>query len=335
LARGLTQAELAAMIDVKQPTLHRYENGLREPEPEILSRLARALGVTEGFLRHADKLYGAMAVDAHMRRRATEKATTWRRLEARLNEYRMHASKLFEQVSLHASQVVPVFDPIDTSPDVAARLTRMQWRMPVGPVRDLIGWLEAAGCIVLIEDFGTSRVDGLSQWVSDYPLILLNLRAPVDRLRWTAAHELGHLCLHAHFIGDDPEAEANTFAAEFLTPAETIRPQLRNLSSGRLADLKRLWGVSMQALIERAYQLSVLTSGQRTSMYKHFSRMGWRVREPFSDELTPESPRLTTTITDSLLAKGFSLEEVSRMAGFAGSDHNTIFRPLSPALRAV
>ena len=37
LARGLTQAELAAMIDVTQPALHRYEHGLREPETEILA----------------------------------------------------------------------------------------------------------------------------------------------------------------------------------------------------------------------------------------------------------------------------------------------------------
>jgi len=335
LARGLTQSQLAVIIDVRQPTLHRYENDLREPEPEILVRLAGAFGVTEEFLRHAGKLYGAMAVDVHMRRRATEKATIWRRLEAKLNEYRMHASKLFEQVSLHATQVVPTFDPIDTSPDVAARFARMQWRMPVGPVRNLFGWLEAAGGIVLVEDFGTSRVDGLSQWINDYPVVLLNLRAPVDRLRWTTAHELGHLCLHSTFIAEDPETEANAFAAEFLMPAETIRPQLRNLTSGRLVDLKRQWGVSMQALIERSHQLSVLTAGQRTSMYKHFSRMGWRVREPFSDELAPEIPRLTATITETLLAKGYSLEELSRLAGFASADHNTMFRPSGPALRAV
>lgn len=95
-----------------------------------------------------------MAVDAHLRRRATEKATTWRRLEARLNVYRMHASKLFERVSLEADQVMPTFDPIDTQASDAARLVRMQWRMPIGPVRDLTGWLEAAGCIVLSRTSG-------------------------------------------------------------------------------------------------------------------------------------------------------------------------------------
>lgn len=323
------------MMGVTQPTLHRYEHSLREPEPEILTRLARALGVTEEFLQHCGKVRGAMAVDAHMRRRATEKATTWRRLEAQLNEYRMHASKLFEQVSLQADQVFSTFDPEGTDARDAARLLRMQWRMPIGPVRNLTAWLEGAGCLVLFKDFGTSRVDGLSQWVGDHPVMLINSRAPTDRLRWTLAHETGHLCLHASYIGDDPEGDANAFAAEFLMPSEVIRPQLRHLTTGRLTDLKRQWGVSMQALIERAHQLGVLVAGQRTSMYKQFSRMGWRVREPYSDELAPESPRLAEFIAQTLLVKGFSLEEIAKLAGFADVDHNTMFKPAGPALRAV
>lgn len=335
LARGLTQAQLATMIEVTQPALHRYEHGLRDPEPEILARLANVLGVTQEFLEHAGKTRGALAVDAHMRRRSTEKATTWRRLEAQLNEYRMHASKLFEQVSLHADQVIPTFDPDGTLPNDAARLLRMQWRMPIGPVRNLTGWLEAAGCVVFMEAFGTPRVDGLSQWIDDHPVMLLNSQAPTDRQRWTLAHEAGHLCMHASYIGDDPEADADAFAAEFLMPAEVIRPQLRNLTIGRLADLKRQWGVSMQALVERSHQLGVLAPGQRSSMFKQFSRLGWRTREPYSDEIGPEFPHLTMIIAETLIRKGFSLQDVSRLAGFADIDHNSMFRPPGPSLRAV
>lgn len=335
LARGLTQAELAAMINVTQPALHRYEHGLREPEPEILDRLADVIGVTTDFLLHAGKARGAMAVDAHMRRRATEKATTWRKLEAQLNEYRMHASKLFEEVSLQADQIIPAFDPEGTAATDAARLVRMQWRMPVGPVRDLTAWLESAGCLIFSKPFGTARVDGLSQWIDDHPVILLNSEKPTDRQRWTLAHETGHLCLHATYIGEHPEQDADAFAAEFLMPAEVIRPQLRNLSMGRLTDLKRQWGVSMQALVERAHQLGVLPTGQRMSMYKQFSRMGWRTREPFSEDLAPECPRLAQAIAKTLVDKGFSYHDIAIIAGYAGTDHNHMFRPQRPGLHAV
>lgn len=335
LARGLTQEDLAGLLGVSQPTINRYEHDEREPGDEMLKQLAEVLGVTPDFLRHAGTLRGAMAVDAHMRRRASARATIWRRQEARLNEYRMHVSALFEQISLHAEQIIATFDPIDTDPRDAARVARMQWRMPVGPVNNLTGWVEAAGCVVIVEDFGTPRVDGLSQWIGDHPVMLLNARQPVDRLRWTLAHELGHLCLHSEFVSTDPEREANAFAAEFLMPAEVIRPQLRNLTPGRLADLKRQWGVSMQALVERAHQLKTITGEQRTALYKKFSRLGWRTREPVSDELRVEQPKLTAVIANALHDKGFSAEDVARVAGYASPQHNTMLTTPGKHLRAV
>lgn len=335
LARGYTQDDLAGLLGIGQPTINRYEHDERQPDDDILDRIADVLGVTVEFLRRAGAIRGAMAVDAHMRRRASAKATVWRRLEAQLNEYRMRISALFEQISLHADQIIPTFDPIDTDPQDAARLARMQWRMPVGAVNNLVGWIEAAGCVVIVEDFGTPRVDGLSQWISDHPVMLINGRQPIDRQRWTLAHELGHLCLHSEFINNDPEHEANAFAAEFLMPAEVIRPQLRNLTTGQLADLKRQWGVSMQALIERAHQLRTLTAGERTALYKKFSRLGWRTREPISDELRAEQPKLTSIIAETLHSKGFTAEEMARVAGYPNPQHNTMLRLPGKHLHAV
>lgn len=204
----------------------------------------------------------------------------WRQLEAQLNVYRMHARQLMEEITLHAGQTVPRFDPIEVPAEDAARMVRMQWRMPIGPVRDLVRWLEAAGCLVVVQDFGTARVDGMSQWVDDLPVMLVNERTPTDRLRLTLAHELGHLCLHSVEITKDLEGEANAFAAEFLMPTEAIRFQLLKVSPARLHDIKREWGVSMQALIEKAHTIGQLRAAERTRLYKTFSANGWRTREP-------------------------------------------------------
>jgi len=323
-ARGLTQEELATAIDVSQAALSRYEKDLRVPEPDVLPRIADALGVTQRFMERARDPFAAIAVDAHMRRRATARATTWRHLEARLNMLRMHAEQLGEEIAIRARLIVPTFDPLATDPAEAARLTRMQWRMPIGPVRSLTRWLEAAGCVIVREDFGTSRVDGLSQWASDYPVIMLNVQSPTDRLRLTLAHELGHLCLHGHDVPGDLEAQANRFAAEFLMPEVIVRPQLRNLTLGKLADLKREWSVSMQALIERAHDLRVITSAKRTSLYKQLSARGWRTREPFSDELTREAPELTQAVFDQLRSRGLSTTEIAQLAGFRDADTNDL-----------
>lgn len=315
-AKGWTQAELADALGVQQAAISRYEHDLRDPSPEALIDIAAALGVTEEFLLGATAVQGAMAIDAHMRRRATAQPTVWRRLEARLNMYRAHAAALLNDITVETSRALPSFDPLWDEPEAAARMVRMQWRLPAGPVRRLYPWIEAAGCLIIEENFNTRRVDGMSQWVGGHPVMLLNSEVPTDRKRLTAAHELGHLVLHRTDVSDDVEADANRFAAEFLMPGDVIRPQLRNLTVGRLHDLKREWGVSMQALIERASQLEVLTRTERTRLYKLFSARGWRMNEPLSNELAPEEPQLLRTIGQNLRAAGLSDAEIANLAGY-------------------
>lgn len=334
-ARGLTQSDLAELVGTTQPSIQRYENNLREPDSEVLLRISECLGVTPSFLQHASRPEGAMAVDAHMRRRSTAPATLWRRLEAELNMTRWHISRLYEEISLQATLTVPQFDPEVYSPEDAARLVRTQWRLPMGPVRNLTSWMESAGILVLEYDFGSPKVDGLSQWAGDHPIIVLNAQVPTDRKRLTLAHELGHIVLHTNFAGDNMEDQANAFAAELLMPADTIRPQLRNLKVGQIIDLKRVWGVSMAALVERAHTLNQMTKDQRASFYKMLNARGWRTFEPASDEIAQEEPQLAKTIGREMLASGLSRDDVAQMLGFAGPDVNYIVPTSEPRLRAV
>jgi Zn-dependent peptidase ImmA (M78 family) len=84
------------------------------------------------------------------------------------------------------------------------------------------------------------------------------------------------------------EEEANAFAAGFLMPEHVIRPELRNLSLGKLIELKREWGVSMQAIFDRAYRLGLVKPSDRAEFYKPLNSRGWKIREPASDELPIE-----------------------------------------------
>jgi len=329
-AEGLTQEQLATAVGITQAALSRYENGMREPDEVTLIRLGDALNLTPSFLRQASRIRGAAAVEAHMRRRKTARPSEWRRLEARLNMHRLHARRVFDQIAIRADQRIPPFDPLELDAASAALFLRMQWRMPSGPVRSLIRWIEAAGCVVIQEDFGTNGVDALSQWIDDIPIILLNVAAPTDRKRLTLAHELAHLCLHSQDVVEELESQASAFAAEFLMPAETIRPQLRSPTLGRLLDLKREWQVSIQALIERAWSLKTVTPARRTHLYKVMSAKGWRTREPLSDELPPEIPSLPQEIGSALLAGGLSRSEIAAVVGFARSD---TAHPFAPAQR--
>lgn len=334
-SKGYTQAQLADAVGTTQPSIQRYENDLREPDEDTLRTIADALGVTPRFLKHASRPESAMAMHAHMRRRSTAPASIWRRLEAQLNMTRWHVSSLFEEVSIQASLPMPQFDPEEETPEKCAAMVRMQWRIPIGPVRNLIDWLESAGIVVIEQDFGSPKVDGLSQWAGDHPVIIVNSKVPTDRKRLTLAHELGHLVMHMHYAGDDLEDQANAFAAEFLMPASTIRPELKNLKLGKLIDLKRAWGTSMASLIERAYHLGLLIKDERTKFYRDLSRRGWRINEPASDEIAPEVPKMTAAIARSLREANLPPSDVASIVGFATPGDNFILLDERRGLRAI
>lgn len=81
--------------------------------------------------------------------------------------------------------------------------------------------------------------------------------------RFTACHELGHLLLHSNrtlFRQDinqsipryqDPEWQADRFAAAFLMPAKRMR------GCGNLGEVRTQFGVSAQAAKVRAEQLNL------------------------------------------------------------------------------
>lgn len=333
-AADITQEGLAEKLGITQAALSRYENDLREPDEEMLGKLAEALGVTPAFLGHEFRMHGAIAADAHMRRQKTTKPSDWKRVEARLNRLRMHSSFLLERVPFRSQQHVIQVDPDEHPPSEAARMLRAAWRMPIGPVKNLIRWVEAAGIIVVEEDFGTHRIDGMSQWAGEHAVIVLNGVIPVDRKRLTVAHELGHLVLHSTYVDADVEEQANAFAAEFLMPQHVIEPELSNLTLGKLSDMKLEWGVSMQAIFERAYRMGKVSSDDRQRFYRQLNSRGWKAREPGSDLIPAETPELASSIGRTLDKSGLTDREIRQLIG-VGLHTETAFTEKSRALRAV
>lgn len=333
-AAGITQEELAESLGIAQAALSRYENDLREPDNDMLEKLGEALGVTVEFLQHEFRMQGAIAADAHMRRQKTTKPSDWKRIEARLNAMRMHSSFLLERVPLQPHNHVIQLDPDEHSPDQAAAMLRAAWRMPIGPVRHLVRWVESAGVLVIEEDFRTRRNDGMSQWAGGHAISILNSALPTDRKRLTVAHELGHLVLHSQYVDADMEEQANQFAAEFLMPAHVISPQLSNLTLGKLSDLKAEWGVSMQAIFERAYRMGKVSAEDRRRFYRQISSRGWKTRELGSDMLPPETPELATSVRRQLDQSGLTRSEIQTLIG-AREGHVTAFDIPRRALRIV
>lgn len=158
--------------------------------------------------------------------------------------------------------------------------------------------------MVLSLDMGHTQGDAVSQWLAGHrPMMLLYRAAPGDRLRYSTAHEVGHLVMHTEPV-DGQEDQADLFAGELLMPAAEIRGELGSLDMPALARLKAKWGVSMAALIRRARDLGTISDYRYRELNIELSKAGWRTREPV--EIPAERPRLLADAVALLRSKGLT-----------------------------
>ena len=315
--RGLTQKELSAALGIQQGTVSKMEAGLLPPSDETLDRYGRALDFPLEFFFQSDRVFGFNSTVFYHRKRQALPDKALRRLHAYMNLTRMRVARLLRSATLVVAEGFRRLEIAEfKSAEEIARLARSMWMVPPGPIKSVIEIIESAGGVVVRFDFGTKQIDAISEWVPGYPPIFLINSDPAitgDRLRLTLAHEVGHILMHA-FPSPDMEDEANQFAAEFLMPRREIKASLYGLNMAKLMQLKRIWKVSMQALVVRAYELKTITETQRRYMFMNFSKRGYRTREPIETDVPIERPETMTKLARAHLQDlGFSIRDVMKL----------------------
>jgi Zn-dependent peptidase ImmA (M78 family) len=284
-ARGLTQSQLAERLGVAQGAVSKVENGVQSVSEEILAAYVRELRFLPAFF---DQDLEVRSLPVHFwRKKARVSVHTGKTVAARMNILRLQLKALLRSANVPENRV-PTLDrsAFRGGPADAARLVRERWFVPRGPIRDLVALLEDHGVVVIQCDFETEDVDAISMFdASDDlpPIILVNPNSPGDRLRWSLAHELGHLVLHAHhnYVPDqETETEADEFAGEFTMPTADIRSHLRVVTLEQLATLKLTWKMSIGSLVMKAKNIGAISDYRCASLWKEINFRGWKMREP-------------------------------------------------------
>ncbi|HMO86467.1 MAG TPA: XRE family transcriptional regulator [Lacipirellulaceae bacterium] len=295
--RGMSQTALAEALSITQATVSRYESGLIQPTPEHITKMASKLDRPEGFFFLDQRLYNASCM--YHRKRKSLSVRDEKRVHAQVNELRIHATILLADAEIESRFSFHRLDMAKLGPEGAAQMMRRMWQLPTGCVRSVVECLESAGAVVFRCPFGTPKVDGISQWPLDNPsmppVFFVNDAVPGDRQRWTLSHELGHIVMH-HMPTDDPEDEADRFAAEFLMPAREIGSELVGLTLQKAASLKSCWKVSMAAIIRHAYRLKKISERQYRYLNMELSKRGYKKCEPVP--IPPEEPQLLREVLD-------------------------------------
>lgn len=291
---GWSQTELAERLQVTQSTIAYIESGRFIPSEALTARICLTTGFSSAYFQRPQPVQmgeGSLLYRSKVSQaRQGDKAKAYRfgQLILDLN------SRLQERI-----KPIPVLIPrLDDEPTEAAGLTRSILGLaPDTPIAGLINLLERKGVVFAVLPEAFEGIDGYSTWTgpdSDRPLIVVAPNLPPDRLRFTVAHELGHLVMHSRVDGGSRvrEDESNLFAGEFMMPLKSVMAEIQvPVSLSDLATLKTRWGLSIQSLIFRAERAGLINTTQKQYLFKQLNKRGWRENEPFSDMIPAERPR--------------------------------------------
>jgi Zn-dependent peptidase ImmA (M78 family)/DNA-binding XRE family transcriptional regulator len=313
---GLTQEELAALVNVRQAWIAKLESGRKAPSSELMASIAHHTKQPLGFFAQASF---SQLGDGTLLFRAKAGISRKKEIEAR-----RHAELVYELAQRLAEPFKPIpvaVQPLNEKPLVAAQIVRKQLGLDaVSPVPHLVRIVEKGGVIVLgIPKFEDRYAFAI--WAGregEVPVIAITEGTSADRQRLSVAHELGHLVLHKNVSVPNKivEKEAYAFGAEFLAPENGIRKELmlERITLERLGELKLRWGMSIQALVRRSLALGVINERQHRYLVQQIGMRGWKMQEPARFDISSEKPRLLRQLAERAYGEPINLAAIASEA---------------------
>ncbi|WP_280384228.1 XRE family transcriptional regulator [Nocardia wallacei] len=308
--QGMTRTQLARELSLTERTIRRWEAGEEEPGPDRKIQLAEALRVLPEYfgLDELDTVpTGAVSFRALTKLSARERDRAISAGEQGISIFRW----IEKRFSLPENSVPTL---VGWDPELAADTVRTRWQLGTGPIRNLLPVLELHGIRILSMAPDFRDVDAFSFYHCGTPYMFLDTSKTAERLRFDAAHELGHLCLHGEYgipHGKEAEAEANRFASAFLMPQDSIyAARLRGATVDQIIRAKSRWKVAAMALTHRLHALELLTDWTYRSACVELSKRGFRTSEPGST-LVHERSQVIGKVVGALRTEGMSIRKIA------------------------
>ena len=300
ILRGLSLEELAQQLgDISKQALSKFEKGLATPNSTRILQLAKVLNVKPEFFFRSETVTLAPLEFRKLAKMPTyKKNQVQEQIREHLERY-LALEKCFESENVRVEPIAPhsiSVANLNQAEDAAIRL-RNRWNVGNDAIAHLTELLEDRGIKVALLD-GPEDFDGAYTATEDrqHVLIALNRNRPGERLRFTAAHELGHWVMELpdNMSERDKENCCHRFSGAFLYPAVQVHVDFGShkrskVHMGELLNAKRRFGISMQVALRRLMDLNLLTEAGYKSACIQISRNGWRSAEP--EPLLAERPR--------------------------------------------
>jgi Zn-dependent peptidase ImmA (M78 family) len=301
--------------------LYRYEKGEVIPDSERINLLSKALNVSSDYFFRSTKVE-LNEIEFRKLSKMPQKEAS--KIKEKTKEYLSRYLELEEILGLPNEFNNPLagFRVVSTYEQVneASKKIREKWHLGNGAIFNVVELLEDKNIKVVKLD-ADEDFDGLQTFVNGaIPVIAYNLKKAnkPDRIRFTLLHELAHLLLK---FGNITEQKKETlclqFAGAMLLPEETVKAELgeqRNkLSILELANIKKQYGISMQAIAMRAKDCGVINEHYTTQFFSIFKQMNWRIDEPYDYVGVEESNRFEQLLFRALIENQISMSKAAAL----------------------
>jgi Zn-dependent peptidase ImmA (M78 family)/DNA-binding XRE family transcriptional regulator len=324
LMKGFSLQDLAEAIEMQlsRQALHRYEKGEVMPDAERIQLLSKALGVSPDFFFRTTQIELGEIEYRKLDKMPAKEASI---IKEKTKEYLSRYLELEEILGLSSAFHNPLqgFGTITSYAQVnsAAERLRDKWNLGNGAIFNVVEILEDKNIKVVKLDVDED-FDGLQTFVNgSIPVVAYNVKKAnkPDRIRLTLLHELAHLLLT---FGDISVKQKETlcfqFAGAMLLPEETIIAELgahRNkLSTLELGNIKKQYGISMQAIVMRARDCGIINDHYTKQFFFFIKQMNWKVDEPVEYQGVEESNRFEQLLFRALIEDQISMSKAASLS---------------------
>lgn len=269
-AARLSQAELAAAVELDRTAVTKIEAGERKLDSLELARVAQVL-------KRPIDWFVTPSLPAVVSRRRSRGAIDESQADVLLESLARDVKLVIELKVLQPRQVARPRALEDVaSAEAAARDLRATLKVPAGPVWDLLTLAELSGLHAFCIDLRDESLDGSYVRLENAGVALVNGGRQAGRRRFTLIHELGHHLFADDYSpewivgtdGDDRERLINAFVIHFLMPREAVLTRWQDWDGRREPRLAAIalgseFGVSWTAVLGHLCNLELIDARTR------------------------------------------------------------------------
>ncbi len=277
---GISQDELVSRIGgiVSKNAISKYEKGVMMADGKVLIALANALEVKpDYFLRP----FTVEIEQIEFRRKKKLPVKQVNAIKQKVTDIVERYLEVEQFLSIESGFINPIRHiQVASQADVEQAVNELlrSWKLGCNALPNVIELLEDKE-IKVVEIEALEEFDGFSGWADGkYPIIVINKSYGVERKRLTALHELAHLLVDFPDAMEHKEKEKRCFqfGAAMLMPEETFRMEVGNHRShiplAELILIKETYGISIQAIMQRAKDLGIINNATFLNFRKKISR---------------------------------------------------------------